>query len=461
MHRKTVCDPDGITRPVRYKVYWGGRGSAKSWGFAEALIRMAAVSPLRILCVREFQNSIRDSSHRTLKDTIARLGLESWFHVTSESIKSRAGAEFIFKGMFGNEQGIRSVEGVDICWVEEAQSVSVLSWRALSPTIRKAGSEIWVSYNLVQEEDATHQRFVIHHRRGSIVHHINYDSNPYFPGSVLEEEMLDDKETDYELYEHIWLGRPQRRSNAIIFNGKYRVEAFPDELYQQADRLYYGADFGFSTDPNTLVRSFVIETPGRRRPERRLYVSHAQFGYHVDTQDMPDMYDLVPGSRDWPIKADIARPETISALRKLKFIISGAEKWQGSVEDGIQYLRSFDEIVIHARCKEFQQEAYMYRYKVDPKIVDERGQPQVLPKIIVDKYNHAWDALRYSMDGMIQRSGEIGMWARLGKDTPVTVHGVESVVRPRRMASLQLPMQRKMAQSPQIQTPERTVWTSL
>lgn len=437
MHTKSIRDADGNVRQVRYKVYWGGRGSAKSWGFAEALIRMSASLPIRVLCVREFQNSIKDSSHRILKDTITRLGLDSWFNVTGESIKSRSGAEFIFKGMFGNEQGIRSVEGVDICWVEEAQSVSALSWRALSPTIRKPGSEIWVSYNLVHEEDATHQRFVVNRRRGSIVHNINYDSNPYFPGSVLEEEMLDDKETDYELYEHIWLGMPQKRSNAIIFNGKYRVESFPDDLYLQADRLFYGADFGFATDPSTLTRSFIIETPGRRRPERRLYISHAKFGYHVDLDDMPDMYAEVPGSHEWPIKGDPARPETISHMGRRNFIMSGAEKWEGCVEDGIAHIRGFDEIVIHTRCKELQQEAYMYRYKVDPKKVDEKGQPQVLP-IIVDKFNHGWDAIRYSLDGHIQRSGAVGMWARLGRAERPTVTTVEAdeIIRPRRLSAL-------------------------
>lgn len=401
-------------KKARYKVYWGGRGAAKSWAIAEALIRMTAAYPLRILCCREFQNSIKDSSHKILKDTIERLGMQAWFTVTNETIKSRSGAEFMFKGMHNNDQGIRSTEGVDICWMEEAQTATEASWRSLIPTIRKDGSEIWVSFNLMMESDATYQRLVVKERRNSIVHKVNFDSNPYF-GGVLKEEMEEDKLNDYQLYEHVWLGMPLKRSDAIIFNNKYRVEVFDDELWRQADRLYYGADFGFANDPNTLMRAFVLE--GRKSPngKRTLYVSHAQFGHHVDLLDMPALYDLVPGSRDWPIKADAARPETISHMRRVGFNMSAAEKWQGCVEDGITHLRGFDQIVIHERCKEFAHEAFMYRYKVDPRIVDEHGQPQVLP-IIVDKFNHGWDGLRYSLDGLIMRSGELGMWERLGRN---------------------------------------------
>lgn len=410
---------DLIHKKARNKVYWGGRGASKTWGFAEALIRLTSALPLRVLCVREFQNSIKDSSHKILKDTIERLGMQSWFDVTADSIKSRAGAEFMFKGMHNNDQGIRSTEGIDICWVEEAQTVSAYSWRSLTPTIRKPGSEIWVSFNLINEEDATYARFIdketgLPKRSDSIVHKINYTENPYFP-EELRREMEDDKAADYALYEHIWLGMALKRSNAIIFNGKYRMEEFADDLWKQADRLFFGADFGFANDPNTLVRSFILG-PTVEHPERKrtLYVEYAKFGYHVDLDDMPAFYGQVPGARDWPIKADAARPETISHLNRRGFMVSAAEKWEGCVEDGIAHLRGFDQIVVHPRNTEFLRECYMYRYKVDPKIVDERGQPQVLP-IVVDKNNHGWDGLRYSLDGYIMRSGEIGMWERLGR----------------------------------------------
>jgi phage terminase large subunit len=418
-------------RKARYKVFWGGRGSAKSWAFAEALIRLAAVLNIRVLCVREFQSSIRDSSHKILKDTIIRLGMESWFHVTKEGITSRAGAEFLFKGLHNNEQGIRSTEGVDICWVEEASAITETSWRVLIPTIRKPGSEFWVSFNMNDEQDATYQRLVVRQpqvdpellRQGgyevwSIVHKINYDENPYFP-AVMRAEMEEDRERDFHLYEHIWLGMALKISNAIIFSGKYVVKEFSDLLWKQAQRLHFGADHGFAQDPATLIRFFPLERH-KWNPEdptekaaRRLFIEYEAYGTGVELDELPEFYDSVPGSRDWPIKADCARPETNSHLARKGFAISGAEKWEGCVKDGITHIRGFEQIVIHPRCTNTAAEARLYRYKTDPKQVDQYGQPQVLP-IIVDKHNHCWDGIRYGLDGYIQRSGALGMWERLG-----------------------------------------------
>lgn len=422
---------DLFYKKARYKVYWGGRGSSKSWGFAEALIRLTASLPLCVLCVREYQASIKDSSHKILKDTITRLGMDSWFHVTKEGIKSRSGAEFIFKGMHGNEQGIRSTEGVDICWVEEAAAVSESSWQALIPTVRKPGSEFWVSFNLNDEDDATYRRCVDPGQGGhvdialltlsgydewAIVHKINYDENPYFP-AVLRMEMEADRERDYQLYEHIWLGMPLKISNAVIFSGRYVVREFPDDLWKQAQRLHFGADFGFAQDPSTLNRFFILEKhrwPGETKDSRRIFMEYEAHGTGVELDEMPEFYDSVPGSRDWPIKADCARPETISHLARKGFAISAAAKWEGSVKDGITHLRGFSQIVIHPRCVKTAEEARLYRYKVDKTQLDAHGQPLVLP-IIVDKHNHHWDGIRYGLDGYIQRSGALGMWERLGQ----------------------------------------------
>ena len=424
----------------RFKVYWGGRGGVKSWGAAEALVRLMAEKPLRVLCMREFQNSIADSSHKLLHDTIKRLGLDSWFTVTAISIKSRAGSECIFRGMHGKEQTLRSIEGIDILWIEEGQTFTAGSWTSIEPTIRKGDSEIWVTYNLINENDATHRMF--YKTDGSltmppedlIIHKVTYLDNPYFPGSVLEKGMLRMKEADFDLYEHVWLGFPQKRSNAIVFNGRYTIEPFDWELVAScSDRAHLGADFGFADDPSTLTRLHITgDTPGDHRPKeaglkylgRTLWITHAIGGKHIELDDMPAFYDLLPGSRTWPIKADSARPETISHLGRRGFAISAAEKWQGSVEDGIAHLRGFDRIVIRqplegehptiiSGLNNHALEAYMYRYKVDPRAVDEQGQPLVLP-VIVDKHNHYWDADRYALDGYIQRSGALGMWERLG-----------------------------------------------
>src|SRR3954471_13285495 len=414
----------GGSETVRYKVYWGGRGSAKSWGFAEALIRLAREKPLRILCLREFQNSIKESSHKMLVDTIHRLGMEAWFNVTDTSITSRCGAEFMFKGCFNKLNSLRSTEGVDIVWLEEAHSISEASWRVIIPTIRKEDSEIWVSFNMDDEMDATFRRLVAHKRPDSIVHHVNYDSNPYFP-ATLRAEMEYDKETDYHLYEHIWLGAPRKVSNAIVLNGKYKVREFETEgwrEYGQDNRIFLGMDFGYSQDPAALVRMWIKEhtevIQGAPRKVHSLMFTNEAYGHHVENDDeLVQFVESVPGTREWPIKADSARPETISFLKNRAFNISAADKWDGSVKDGIAHLRGYHEIVIHPQCVNTAREAHLWRFKVDPKVIDEHGQELVLP-VLVDRNNHTWDAARYGLDGQIQRGGIMGLWQRLAAEAP-------------------------------------------
>ncbi len=413
--------PDG--RPVRYKIYWGGRGAAKSWAIAEAIIRKMAAKCVRVLCCREIQNTIKDSSHKVLKDTITRLGLDAQFTVTANEIKSRTGAECIFKGLFNNDAGIRSTEGIDICWVEEAHVVSKSSWQSLSPTIRAHGSQIWVSFNMMNETDPTYVRFVVEKRTGCIVHKVNYDANPYFESSPLYQEMLDDKAANYHTYEHIWLGLPLRIDSSIIFSGKYRVEPFADDTWKQADRLFYGVDWGYSQDPSAVVRAFILPTPphiaaalraeGQAVRGQSLFCDYGAYATGIELDEYGDFFKPIPGMFDWPVKADGALPATISHVRsKFGVHITAAEKWPGSIEDGIKHLRSYDAIVIHPRCQGLVAEAPMYRYKVD-KVTKE-----VLP-VIIDKHNHAWDALRYALDGHIQKGGDLAIWERLAMAQPL------------------------------------------
>jgi phage terminase large subunit len=385
---------------ARYKVLWGGRASAKSWGVAEALIRRAAKEPIRVLCAREFQNSIRDSSHKLLKDTIDRLGLKAYFDVTREAIVSASGAEFLFKGLFNNEQTIKSTEGVDICWVEEAQTVSKTSWDTLDPTIRKPGSELWVTYNLLTMDDATHNRFVLHERSDSLVYKLNFDSNPFFWESPLVKVMEDDKRDNFHLYEHIWLGMPLTIDDSIVFSGKYVSETFPEDLWQKAERLHFGADFGYAADPSTLIREFVWDDT--------LFIEHEAWGQKVELDEFGEFYGSVPESHNWPIYADCARPETISHIRRnWGFNVIPCDKWQGCVEDGIAHIRKFKKIVVHPRCPKTLEEMRLYSYKVD------RITKEVLP-ILIDRNNHCCDGIRYGLNGHIQKSGELGVWERLG-----------------------------------------------
>lgn len=389
-----------IWRPHRYKVYYGGRGSGKSWAVAQALIVMSDMANIRVLCCREIQNSIKDSSYQILKDTAERLGIAGRFSFLESEIRHRrTGARFIFKGLARNVQSVKSTEGIDIAWVEEAQTVSETSWETLIPTIRKPGSEIWVTFNPLNADDPTTKRFVENPPPGAYVRKINFDENPHFQPE-LRAEMEHDKAIDYEKYLHIWEGFPRTVSDAQVFKGRYSVESFPDDLWKRAERLFFGADFGFARDPNTLVRCFILD--------KRLYIEHEAYAVGIELDEMPQLYDSIPESRKWAIKADSARPETISYLRnRCGFNIAPAEKWQGSIEDGIAYLKSFEKIVIHPRCKHTAEEFRLYSYKID------KTTNEVLP-IILDKNNHVIDGIRYALDGYITKAG-LARWQQLGK----------------------------------------------
>lgn len=193
----------------RFKVLKGGRGGAKSWGIARALICLSLQKTLLIVCAREIQNSIKESVHRLLKNQIKIMGVQESFIITETSIKCAAtGSEFIFLGLLRNIDAVKSLEGCDICWVEEAHNVSEESWDTLTPTVRKPDSEIWVSFNPKYEDDATYQKFIVKTPDNCIVIEVNYCDNPWFP-DVLRKEMEDDKARDFTLYEHKWLGMPK------------------------------------------------------------------------------------------------------------------------------------------------------------------------------------------------------------------------------------------------------------
>ena len=385
----------------RWKILYGGRGSGKSWAIAEALVGMAALGKARILCLREIQNSIKDSSYQLIIDTVNRLGLENEFEATQDEIRElRTGSRFTFKGLHNNAS-LKSMEGISIAWVEEAQTVSEESWLTLIPTIREKGSEIWLSFNPGRPDDPTYKRFVENCPPNAFRLKVNYDMNPYFAGTPLEAEMEYMKRVDYEGYRHVWEGYPRTQSDAQIFAGRYVVEPFPDDLWKRADRLFFGADFGFARDPSTLVRCFILD--------HKLYIDYEAYGVGVEIDELPALYRSVPGSDKWMIHADAARPETISYLaNRCGYRIDAAKKWQGSIEDGIAYLRGFEKIVVHDRCKHTADEFALYSYKTDKRT------NEVLP-IVEDKSNHMIDAIRYALDGYITKPG-LEKWAMLGRE---------------------------------------------
>ena len=381
----------------RYRCSRGGRGSGKTRTFA----KMSAVRGLMfaesgiegvILCGREYMNSLSDSSMEEVKQAIrSEPWLNNYYEIGDNFIRAKnRKVWYVFSGLRHNLDSIKSKARILIAWIDEAESVSEIAWSKLIPTVREEGSEIWVTWNPERDGSATDKRFCKNPPDNSMIVEMNYNDNPWFP-SVLEEERLSDQSRlDSSTYAWIWEGAYLENSDKQVLANKYVVEEFPDDLWKKADRLLFGADFGFAKDPNTLLRQFILNDC--------LHIEYEVYGIGVELDHMPAFYDKIPEARKWPIKADSARPETISYLRRQGFNISAAKKWAGSVEDGIAFLRGFKQIIIHPRCKETAKEARLYSYKTD------RITGEILP-VITDANNHCWDASRYGLDGYIKGSG--------------------------------------------------------
>jgi len=227
-----------LFKPWRYKVYYGGRGGGKSWAVADVLLLLGCQRPLRILCARELQISIADSVHRLLCDRIEALGLQAFYRITQKSIEGMNGTVFLFKGIKHNSTEIKSTEGIDICWVEEAEKVSRNSWEVLIPTIRKEASEIWVTFNVKNVTDATYERFILQKRDDAMVKKVSWRDNPFFP-EILNVERMEMLKRDPEAYAHIWEGEPDTRYSGGVYaiqmaravaDGRMRSNLYDPEL---------------------------------------------------------------------------------------------------------------------------------------------------------------------------------------------------------------------------------------
>src|SRR5215831_6175534 len=213
-----------LFEPARYKVAYGGRGGAKSWSFARALLLIGAKRRTRVLCCREFQNSIRESVHKLLCDQIEELRLGSFYSPQATTITGRNGTEFSFEGLRHNSQKIKSYEGLDIAWVEQGERVSKGSWDILVPTLRKDASEIWVTLNPELESDESYQRFVVNPPAGAIVIEQGWRDNPWFPG-VLRAEMEELHRRDPDAWLNIWEGKCRHALEGAIYAHELRDAA--------------------------------------------------------------------------------------------------------------------------------------------------------------------------------------------------------------------------------------------
>jgi len=375
-----------LLQPSRYKGVHGGRGSGKSHAFAEMLIERCIMQKTYAVCVREVQKSLAQSVKKLLEVKIEAMGVGRMFEVQQTVIKCPHGGLIIFQGLQNHTaDSIKSLEGYDIAWVEEAQSLSQRSLDLLRPTIRKPGSELWFTWNPSQATDPVDVLL-----RGdnpppdALVVQANYRDNPWLP-DVLRSELEYDRSRDPDKFAHIWLGEYQRNSEARVFRN-WRVEDFtaPDGV-----TFRMGADFGFSIDPSVLLRCYI--------DGRNLYIDHEAWQIGCEIDRLPDLFMTVPGAESWPMVADSSRPETISYLRNHGFPrILPAVKGARSVEEGVEFLKSFD-IIVHPRCQHVIDELTLYSFEIDPLT------GMVLPKL-ADKNNHCIDALRYACEGVRRAS---------------------------------------------------------
>ena len=200
----------------RYRVLFGGRGAGKSHSVARALLCLGIKDTLRILCCREFMISMKDSVHKLLVDQIYDMGIEAHYEVTQSSIRGLNGTEFIFAGINNNINGLKSIEGIDYCWVEEANNVTQTSFDVLIPTIRKNDSEIWITFNPELPSDYTYKRFVIDPPTNAVVQKVNWNDNPWFP-EVLDLERQSLRTRDFEAYQNVWEGFTRSTIDGAVF----------------------------------------------------------------------------------------------------------------------------------------------------------------------------------------------------------------------------------------------------
>jgi phage terminase large subunit len=403
--KATIEEIPRITRnfmqPARTRVFKGGRGSGKTRGIAlRSALRVYQLAEMGVegvfLASREHLNSLDESSMEEIKASIRSVPwLHDYFDIGEKYIRTKnRRIGYAFAGLRHNLDSIKSKARIIGNWTDEAENASEVAWRKLIPTIREEGpgwqAENWISYNPESSESATHRRFVASPPDDCIVTTVNWSHNPWFP-DVLNKQRLEDQRLRPETYDHIWEGAFLTLTDAQIFGGKFVVDEF--EAGPGWDGPYYGLDFGFANDPTAAVEAYIYGgTLYIRREAGKTKLELDATGQF--------MAERIPGIERAAIRADSARPESISYLRRhgLPQMIA-VDKWPGSVEDGIDHIKSYDRVVIHPDCPNTAREFRLYSYKVD------RNTGDIL-RVVVDAHNHYIDALRYALGPMIQRRGK-------------------------------------------------------
>ena len=374
---------------VRYRGAYGGRGSAKSRSFALMAAIFGYAEPLRILCTREFQVSIRESFHAELKAAISQVPwLQKNYEIGVDYLRGYNGTEFLFRGLRRNMQSIRSLANIDLCIVEEAEDVPETAWQGLTPTVRAPNSEIWAIWNPRDKESPVDSRFIQHPPDNALIAELNFRDNPWFPEVLEQERQYDQRVMDPATYAHVWEGKYLEYDSSKILADKYRIEEF-EPPKKGWDGPYFGLDFGFAMDPTTANKLWINGN--------KLMIEYEANKVGLELDHTPDFLKRkLPGIERHTVRADSARPESISHLKRHGLPnVEAVDKWQGSVEDGVSHLRSYEEIVIHPRCEKTIEEFRLYSYKVD------RHTGDILPQI-VDAYNHHIDDIRYALQPKIK-----------------------------------------------------------
>jgi len=362
----------------REAAVWGGRFSLKSHTVARVLLIRARLEKTRVACFREFQNSIADSSYQLLSDLIKQYNLTD-FQLTNNSIVNTVnGSDFIFKGLWNNEQSIKSIEGIDIAWVEEAQTVSERSLEVLTPTVRKAGSQIIYTYNRLLEEDPVHKRLVLEGRPNTLKINVNYDIALKYGmmPEVIRQEIEDDKEHRPGLYKHKWLGEPFSSERKV-----YKDWAIIEEIPHEARLERLGVDFGYSNDPTAIVAIY--------RYNGGYIFDEITYQKRLSNKQIADI--ILNQEGNTLVVADSAEPKSIDEISSYGVNIIPCVKGKDSVQQGIQYVQD-QRCSITKRSNNIIKEYRNYLWKAD-----KEGKIVNVPE---SGYDHAMDAIRYGLDSM-------------------------------------------------------------
>jgi len=365
-------------------IWEGGRGGAKSQALAAIGLLESFIDDGVILCCREIQKSIADSLYATIVSAIDKYGMGAYFKILQNEITNlQTGAKFIFAGLKSNITSVKSIDKLRVVLTDEAENVTDNSWSYLRPTPRYGQVRFYVVFNPRFEADATWQLFVTQKDERTLHVTINWQDNPWFPES-LNNQRLRDLRGDPGRYNWIWGGKFLQISDASILAKKLRVREF--EVNSTFSTPYIGIDWGFSVDPTAVIECYTFDD--------RLWIRNAAAKVGLELDDTGQwLLDHVPIIAKHTSRADCARPETISKVKKEIKLITACTKWTGCVEDGVSFLQTFKEIIIHPDAECCFAELSAYNYKTD-----DDGNPTT---VIEDKNNHYADALRYAIEPIV------------------------------------------------------------